>query len=266
MSSIVRPTGSQQTRRFVVLVAALFAIAAGQFQALGGVGQSPAEFAADSDATLRVAGYAFAIWGLIYAWNLIYAIRQVLPATGESDMIRRFGLPSILAFIGIGSWNVAASFDWEVATIVIITGSLIVLLIPLLANASLIRSLGRAERDRWLVAWPLGLLAGWLTIATPVNILTVATGNGDLPAGVPPVTWALLAVVAVVLIGLAVTWRTRLLAFSLPITWGLVGVFMAEMQRNPLLAYSAALAAAILLVLSIAFVFRIKPGIERAHA
>ena len=265
MSSIARPTGPQQTRRFVVLIAALFAVAAGQFQALGGAGQSPAEFAADSDATLRVAGYAFAIWGLIYLGLLAYAFRQVLPATGESDMIRRFGLPSILAFLGIGSWNVAAAVDAEVATIVIITGSLIVLLIPLLTNASLIRTLGRGDRDRWLVAWPLALLAGWLTVATPVNIVTVATGNGDLPTFLSPTAWAMGAVLAVVLIGVLVTWRTRLLAFSLPIVWGLAGVVVAEQARNPVLAYVTAFEAAMLLLVAVVLVFRVKPGVERAR-
>ena len=265
MSSIVRPTPSQQTRRFVVLVAAVFAVAAGQFQALGGFGQSPAQFAADSDETLRVAGYAFAIWGVIYLGLAAYAIRQVLPMTGESDMIRRFGIPSIVAMLGIGAWNFAAAFDQELATIVIISTALLALLIPLLRHGGLIRSLSRGDRDRWLVAWPLALLAGWLTVATPVNIVTVATGNGDLPTILSPTAWALAAVLGVVLIGVLVTWRTRLLAFSLPIVWGLAGVVVAEYARNPVLAYVTAFEAALLLIVAIVLVFRVKPGVDRVR-
>lgn len=265
MSSIVRPTGPEQTRRFVVLVATVFAIAAGQVQQLGGFGQTPAEFAADSDATLRVVGFAFAIWGLIYLALAAYAIRQVLPATGESDMIHRFAIPSILALLGIGAWNFAAAFDQEVATIVIITTALLALLVPLPRHAALIRSLSRGDRDRWLVAWPLALLAGWLTVATPVNIVTVATGNGDLPTLLSPTAWALLAVLIVVLTGVLVTWRTRLLAFSLPIVWGLAGVAVAEQARNPVLAYVTAFEAVLLLIVAIVLVFRVKPGVERAR-
>ncbi|MBB5746923.1 hypothetical protein [Brevundimonas variabilis] len=265
MSSIVRPTGPQQTRRLVVLAATVFSIAAGQIQQMGGFGQTPAEFAADSDATLRVVGYAFAIWGVIYLWLSAYAIRQVLPATGESDMIRRFALPSIVAMIFIGLWNFAAAFDQEVATIVIISTALLALLIPLLRHGALIRSLSRGDRDRWLVAWPLALLAGWLTVATPVNIVTVATGNGDLPTFLSPTAWALVAVLIVVLIGVLVTWRTRLLAYSLPIVWGLAGVVVAEQARNPVLAYVTAFEAALLLIVAIVLVFRVKPGVERAR-
>ena len=115
--SILRPSSSQMTRRLIVLATVIFAIAISQIQMFMGWGQTAAEFAADSDTTLKVAGYAFAIWGVIYAGLLVYAIRQALPQTGESEMINRFGWPSILAFLGIGWWIVAAAFDWELATI-----------------------------------------------------------------------------------------------------------------------------------------------------
>ncbi|MBW8303860.1 MAG: hypothetical protein K0M78_07945, partial [Brevundimonas sp.] len=158
MSSIVRPTSAQMTRRIIVLATAVFAIVIAQAQILMGWGQSPAEFSADSDETLRVAGYAFSIWGLIYLGLLVYAVRQALPQTGESLLIHRFGWPSVAAFLGIGWWIVAAAFDWEWATVVLIFASLAVLLVPLILNAGAIRALGRTERDRWMTVWPLALL------------------------------------------------------------------------------------------------------------
>jgi hypothetical protein len=263
MSSIVRPTSIQLTRRLVVLSAAVFSIAIGYSQTALGWGQSPAEFAADSDATLRVAPYAFAIWGLIYLGVLAYAVRQALPQTGESDPIRWFGWPSVAALLGIGWWIVAAALDWEPATIVLIFGSGAVLIAPLLLNARAIRALPRGDRDRWLTVWPLAMLAGWLTVAAPVNLLTVATGNGALPAVLPPTGWALLAVAAVVALGLFVTWRTRLLAYPLPIAWGLLAVFVAEQARNPGLAFPALAASAVVLVGGLILVFQLRPGIER---
>lgn len=266
MSSVARPTPAQKTRRLIVLAATVFAVLAGQLQTLGGPGQTAAEFAAYGDTTLSVAGYAFAIWGPIYLGLIAYAVRQVLPGTGESDMITRFGWPSALAFLGIGLWSVAAAFDWKAATIVIITGSLTVLLIPMLTHARFIRILPPMDRDRWLVAWPLGTLAGWLTVATPLNLITVATGNGDLPPALSPTAWALIAVAAALLLGLFVSWRTRLLAYPLPIAWGLVGAFVAEQGRNPTLAYAAVVAAVVLVVGGVVLAFRITPGVERAGA
>lgn len=264
MSSILRPTPAQTIRRLIVLAAAVFAVVVGQSQVLLGWGQTPAEFSADSDETLRVAGYAFAIWGPIYLGLLAYAVRQVLPQTGESLLIHRFGWPSVAALLGIGWWVVAAAFDWEAATVVLIFASLIVLLLPLLHNADAIRALGRTERDRWLVVWPLASLAGWLTVAAPVNLLTVLTGDEALPAGLSPTGWAVLAIAIVSLAALAVTARLRTMAYPLPVAWGLLGAFVAEQERNPPLAFFALAAAVAVLVGAVILTFRLRPGIERA--
>ncbi|MDQ8030217.1 MAG: hypothetical protein REJ23_15935 [Brevundimonas sp.] len=263
MSSIVRPTSAQMTRRLVVLACAVFAVVIAQAQMLMGWGQTAGEFAADSDATLKVAGYAFSIWGVIYLGLLIYAVRQVLPATGESPLLNQLGWPSALAFLGIGWWIVAAAFDWEMGTIALIFSALLVLLIPLLLNAREIRALPRMARERWMVVWPLALLAGWLGIAAPVNVLTVLTGNGDLPTVLALTVWALIAVALVTVKALAVTWALRTPAFALPIAWGLLAVFVAELERNPTLAVGAVIASGVTLVGAVILTFRLKAPVER---
>lgn len=264
MSSIIRPSPSQMTRRLVVLASAIFAVVIAQAQMLIGWGQSAEQFAADSDANLQVAGYAFAIWGVIYAGLAVYAIRQVLPQTGESDAIHRFGWPSVAALLGIGFWIVAAAFDWEWATVVLIFGSLLALLIPLVSYSGMIRALPRGDRDRWMTIWPLSLLAGWLTVAAPLNLITVLTGNGQIPTGGTGTMIAMGAVVIVGIVALAVTHRLRILAYALPIAWGLLGAFVAEQTRNPLLGYFALAAGVAVLVGAVILTFRLRPGVERA--
>ena len=250
----------KSTRRLAVFACMIFAVVVGQLQQLANLGQSPAEFAADSDATLKVVGWAFAIWGPIYLGLIVYAVRQVLPKTHESEMLRAFGWPSVLALLSIGWWILAAAWDLEVATIVLIFGSLSVLLIPLLRKADAIRALSNKDRDRWMTVWPLAALAGWLTVAAPVNLLTVATGNGDLPAALTPTAWALIAVVAAAGMGLLVTWRTRVLAYPLPIAWGLLGVFVAEQDKgNVVLTFGALAASLVVLGGSLVITFGLRP-------
>lgn len=264
MSSIVRPTPAQRTRRQVVLAAAIFAVAVPLVQYFAHLGLSQAEFAADGNWTLQVAGYAFSIWGVIYLGLLAYAIRQALPQTGESTLINRMGWPSAVALFGIGVWIIVAALDLKAASVGVIFASLIALLIPLLLNGRTIRALGRVERDRWLTAWPLAALAGWLTIAAPLNLITTATAFDALPAALSPTGWAVTAVVAVTLMGLFGTWVLRLLAYPLPIAWGLIGAFVAEQERNPVLGFTALGAALVLVVLAVLLAFRLKPGVERA--
>lgn len=266
MSSIVRATPAQMTRRLIVLAAAIFAIVVGQGQMALGWGQTAAEFAADSDATLKVAGYAFAIWGVIYLGLLVYAVRQVLPQTGESLLIHRFGWPSVVAMTGIGLWIVAAALDAELATIVLIFGSLAAVLIPLVRNAGAIRGLALRDRDRWMVVWPLALLAGWLTVAAPLNLITVATGNGDLPPVLAPTVWAMTAIVLAAIVALAVTQRIRTVAYAIPVAWGFLGAFVAEQPGNPALAYFALAASIAVLVGAIALSLRLYRGVERRSA
>ncbi|WP_417232690.1 hypothetical protein [Brevundimonas sp.] len=265
MTSTV-PASARTTRRLLVLAGALFAVIIGQSQVLLGWGQSPAEFAADSDATLRVAGFAFAIWGLIYAWLLVYAVRQTLPATPDTPLLDALGWPSVAALLAIGWWIVAAAFDWETGTIVLIFGALLVLLIPLLARAAAIRALPRGDPDRWMTVWPLALLAGWLSIAAPVNLLTVLTGNGDLPTVLAPTAWAILAVAVVAALALGVTARLRTPAFALPVAWGLIGVFSAEQPRNAVLAFTALAAAIAVLIGAVILVFRLTPRVRATPA
>lgn len=223
-------------RKLLVLTAAVFAVIVGQANGSGAWGQSPGEFAADSDEHLRVAGWAFAIWGPIYAGLLAFAVWQVLKRS-DGPVTSVLGWPAAVALSGIGLWIIAAAYDAEPLTAVLIIGSALALILPMWVTAGRVR--GATGLHRWLGVWPLAALAGWLTVASPVNVVTVLSGNGDLPG--PPLAWTLGAVAAVTACALAVSRRIASAAYALPIAWGLVGVAAAEWSRNPVLAWTAAL-------------------------
>lgn len=233
-------------RRILILIAAFAAPLVGYGQMTLGWGMSPAEFSAQGDQTLRVAGYAFSIWGVIYAWLLAYGVYQALPATRESEASRRLAWPSLFALTGTALWVAASAADAEWLTVAIIATSLLVILIPLVTHAGALAA--EPLKRRALIVWPLSMLAGWLTIASLVNLLTVLTSQGLLaPDNAQPV--ALIAVVVAVAAALGVTARTRVWTYPVPIAWGLVGVFVAERaQANDVLAF-AALGAAVLVVI-----------------
>lgn len=247
----------------IVLLAALFAIAAPIIQNLAGLGLTQAEFAADGNTTLRVAGYAFSIWGLLYLGLLAYAVRQVLPQTGESTLINRLGWPSVVTLFGIGFWIIVAAMNLKAASVIIIFASLIALLVPLLVFGGTIQALGRFDRDRMLTVWPLAGLAGWLTVAAPLNLITTATAFNALPTALTPTGWAVAAVVVTALIAIGVTARLRTLAYPLPVAWGLLGAFVAEQPDNPALAFTALAAAILVLLAGVLLTFRLRPGVER---
>lgn len=246
---MTKPISKPPLRVVAVLAATVFAIAVPAVQMGMGLGLSQAEFAADGNTTLRAEGYAFSIWSVIYLGLIAYAVYQALPKTPETPLLRRFGWPSAAAIFGCGVWIVAAALDLKWATVVIIFASALAAVEPLLDRSSYIR---RAEgRDRLFVLWPLGLLAGWLTIASALNLLTVLTAKGIITTSTAPV-WAAGGVLAVTIAALYVTWRTRLIAYAIPIAWGLIGVFVAERVPKPDLANLPLLASLVILALGAA--------------
>lgn len=96
-----------------------------------------------------------------------------------------------------------------------------------------------------LIATPLALLAGWLTIATGLNAVTVLTAEG-LVSAAAATWWALGGVAASVAVTFVVFVRGDVLAYPMPVVWGLVAVFVAERGDRPTSAWFA-LAAALFL-------------------
>ena len=211
-------------RQLAILAAVVFAIASPILQAVGNIGLSASEFARSGDQTLRAAGYAFSIWSLIYAGLVAFAIYQALPRQRDDALLKIVAGPAFVAIAGTGLWIWASAFDarWaSVGIIVVSAGSL---------TLGLLRAAHTAPRPdlkaRVFAWWPLSLLAGWLTIASAINILTVMTAEGllnDMPRAA-----AFAGVVAVLVVALSVLRTPRLSVHAIPIAWGLVAVWVAE--------------------------------------
>ena len=88
------PASGYPLRRILILIAAFAAPFVGYAQMALDWGLSPSEFSADGDGTLRVAGYAFSIWAVIYGWLIVYGVYQALPRTPETRVLRGLAVRS----------------------------------------------------------------------------------------------------------------------------------------------------------------------------
>ncbi|UPT64777.1 MAG: hypothetical protein M0D54_09920 [Hyphomonadaceae bacterium JAD_PAG50586_4] len=230
-------------QRLSVLAAACIAVGASFLQATGALGLTPAEFANAGASTVRAASYAFAIWGLIYAGLLIYAVYQLIPGWAGDNVLRRFGWPSALSMLAIGAWLVAAGADWRWATVALIALAALALTVPLVSSSATMR-----RRDAALVVTPLALLAGWLTIATALNAVTILTAEGFVQDAVAT-WWAIAALAVAAAVAVFVLLRSDALAYPLPLIWGLIAVFAAERDHRPEAAWFGAACALLLTVI-----------------
>jgi len=229
-------------RQIAVVAAVVFAILSPVVQGLANIGLTASEFSRSGDQTLRAAGYAFSIWSVIYAGLVAFAIWQALPRNRDSALMDRLGWPAVISIVGIGAWIWASALDARWASVAIILASTGVLTGGLLVAQ---REDTQTFGDRILAWWPLGLLAGWLTIASALNVLTVFTAEGLIgPSAALPA--AGLGVFIVTLATVSVLQVSRLVAFAVPVVWGFVAVWVAEKDDHPTAAIAALVAAVVI--------------------
>jgi hypothetical protein len=228
-------------RNVAVIAATVFAIAVPAWQALADFGLSAAEFSNQGDSTLRAEGYAFSIWSVIYAGLVFYAVWQALPRNAESPVARAVGWPSVIGIAGCGVWILMSSLDLRWASVAVI----------LISTAAIIVALFRGTPHGGRAAlWPLGLLGGWLTAASALNILTVATAEGLIgPAQAEPA--AVGGLIGVTVVAGIVISRTRSLPYAAAVVWALIAVIVAERADSVPVAAMAAMGAAFIVGLTL---------------
>src|ERR671916_260577 len=218
------------------------------------------------------AGYAFAIWALIFALSLAYAIYQALPAKRESQLLRRIGPFTAAAFFCTGMWSVFVplrQFLFAQAMLLAIFAFLLVAYVRL----------ARSERgvlsgaDRWLVALPLGPFLGWVTAANAVSLTSEAIRQGLVESG--GVGEALLGTVMVILGGLLAAAVVLLgrggpvqgyLTYGVTVLWALAGIVVNQYDASPVTTGAAAVAAVpvVLAILGALRGDRPRPGAGRS--
>lgn len=185
--------------------------------------------------SIQPAGYAFAIWSVIYVWLIAHAVFGLWKRGNDAawDAVR---LPLAVA-VAVGAvWlSIAgASAIWGTVTIWIMAGAAI--LAFLRADPSV---------DRWMLSGPTAIFAGWLSAASAVSTGVLIAGYGWLSD-----TGAAAAMLALVL-AIAVTVQMRRPAMSvygLTVIWALVGVIVANATGNLTVSILAASGIAVMAV------------------
>lgn len=216
----------------VLTLAAALAFALGPWLAPGFEGFRPGQYPIPQENPPVVpAGYAFAIWGLIYPWLLASAAYGLFARAGDRswDATRA---PMIVSLAVGATWLAVAMQSAAQAT---------VLIWVMLAGA--LAALGPAARagaDRWWLVHPLSVYAGWLTAASWVAL--GLAGGGYL--GGAPALWAVLALAGALATAAAVQWRLPdAPGYGLAVIWALGGVVARNGTDRPAIAALAAAGA-----------------------
>ncbi|MEO6954197.1 MAG: hypothetical protein ABI321_20505 [Polyangia bacterium] len=205
-------------------------------------GNTPATVSRAHEPMLAAAGWAFAIWGLLFVAQIAYAVYQALPSHRSDDVLRRIGWLTALNGVLAGLWTIVFCQELLTLSWLMMLG----LLANLVAIDIRLRDDARHGASLWLVRITFGANLGWITVATLLDtslFLYDVVGWKGAPLG--PIVWSQIVVVLALLLASVLVVARRNYAFGLVVAWGLaaIGAYRMGVDRAlGITAWGAALA------------------------
>lgn len=210
------------------------------------------------------AGYAFAIWGLIFMGLLAFAIYQALPSQRTNPRFRAVGWLVVLNTLCNAIWS--PLFNNErigVALIVILVMLFSVAIIEqrLLTRvpaASVAPDLDAtlpefpaSPAETWLAQIPFSIYFGWLTVATILNVAVYLKATEFSLLGLPEQTWAIAVLIVGLVVGAWIFNRYRSVAYILVFAWAYLAIAVEQAGYGSIqIAAGAGVVGAVLLAIS----------------
>jgi hypothetical protein len=246
-------------RQVAVMLGAIFQIGVAIF-----TGPAVGQVSGENPTLVVPADYAFVIWTPIFLLALIYAVYQALPSNRESPLLRRIGWFSALTYFSNGIWEIVFPAREFVLSQVVFVG--------ILAGAVIAFVLAQRTADperlaeRWLVAPAFGLLAGWVTAAFFVGLVTVLVASGVLNGGIGEALVGALMLIVGGAIACAVILAGRngppqgYLAYAGAVLWALLGIVTNQYDASLITTGAAVVSAVLVAVVLFATLRRERPG------
>lgn len=140
------------------------------------------ELSAKYQTIITPKGSAFSIWGIIFTFQAIFAVIQMLPGISTKAIVQDgVGYWYIIVCVAQAGWTF--SFAYEVIPLSLIF--MIILwfaLMALLISQYYVKpdpsvSTMQKAMDFWLLRFPFQIHGGWITAATALNVNVVAVDN-----------------------------------------------------------------------------------------
>ena len=255
MQKSIGQTRMQIVRQWLTLVAVLMAIAINGISNLyPPAGKNTGEVSNTilGGVLITPAGYAFAIWGLIYIGLIAYSIYQALPAQRYQPAFQR------------ASWGIIGACALQIVWIYVfltfqfwLSVLLILSILGCLAYAYVnTRSIKTTWKKRWLFQAPISIYFGWITVATVVNaagalyVIDIPAGNmATFSSTIEASIGGLSATIVMMAIsaGLAavVAWRYQDASYPAVVVWALAAIAIRHRSLLPIALVGVALAVAL---------------------
>ena len=174
---------------------------------------------------LVAAGYAFAIWGLIFLLDLAYAGWQLTGTRKSDDTLTRIAPWAAAGFALTTLWMPLFAMSQFWLCLLVIFGATFCLI-----RCAMILSHDRTPQEgQWMWAWlPLSLHAGWLSLAAILNTAQVIVAYQLLSTD-HMLGWSTVLLVLATILLLAFNQRMRgNLVYAAAAGWALAAVYVKQ--------------------------------------
>ncbi len=159
------------------------------------------------------AGYAFAIWGVIYTGLIVFGIFQAMPMQLEN--FRKIRTPFLISCLANCVWI----YVWHHELMVASVFAMLVLLASMIAiNVNL------SVKDSLIARIPLGIYFGWICVATIANVSICFSYLGMETTKPTAILLTCILIVIATIIGIVMRFKLPNAAFAFTIAWAILAI------------------------------------------
>lgn len=173
------------------------------------------------------AGLTFSIWGVIYLLLAAYVLYSLGFFRSDKNAVDTGLLYRTGILFSVSSLaNTAWIFCWHYYLIPLSMLLMVVLLVSLIF---IVRITGKEElslRDKIFIRLPFSIYFGWITVATIANFTVMLVSWDFNGLGIAESGWAVVIIVAGLIIGAVAALKNRDVAYALVLVWAYTGILI----------------------------------------
>ena len=240
----------QQTLSIVNMMAVLFTIGINYYSQLYTIhGNRVSDMSDEYNNLFTPAGYAFAIWGIIFLALFIFAAYQIYSTIIRKrtfDFISQAGLWFALATVGTGLWVVVWLYDYTLVSVLIMLVILFSLIkVVINTNMEVWRASAKTIMFGW---WPISIFAGWIAVATIANIAAYLSKLGWDGGPLSETNWTIVMIVIATLLNIVLIFKRGMREFALVGVWALFAIYVRHQNSYDTIATTALVGAVVIFV------------------
>ena len=211
-------------------------------------GKTVGAVSAKYNTLIAPAGYAFAIWGIIYLLLMIFVAYQwyAYYKARHDDEIKQTGVWFSVANLANGVWIIAwlnEALLLSVLLILLLLISLIVLTVKLRLEIP-----DASKRIVTFVWWPIAVYLGWIIVASVSNIAVYLVSMGWTGGLISEIIWTIVMISIATFIYIILVFSRNLRETAMVGIWAFIAIAIRHWGNYEGIAYTAIVAAVVLLL------------------